>query len=294
MLAVLLVLSVLLSNIPINYRAKDMLAHDYARVILESLEDNAVFFTYADIDTGPIGYMNMIEGVRPDVTVYNGQGLVFSNRLFYPLRITSSEKKSAIHNFLDNIDRPVYFSTTLLMDYGFDDYGLYAKINREIKPPQRKIIVLPDIVDFLENEFSQGEPYDHWENMIYHLFEMEYCRLTASQMLFREDYHPDEFNLDELKNLCKGFSGRTELAELILYTNQPDWNFVRKLLQEAETLNDTVISKEYSVRVYNIWGKYYQLRGEDNKAREVLQQSIDTWPDQKNRAYELLNELQKS
>lgn len=291
LISTLLVLSTLFSSIPANYRANDYMARDYARVILDSLEPNAVFFTYADIDTGPIGYMNRIEGLRPDVTIYNGQGLVFSNRLFFPLKISKSEKKASIHNFIEHTDRPVYFSTTLLTDFGFEDYGLYAKVNPAINRPKRKIIVLPELVDFFERELRRDEPYDHWENMFYHLLESEYCRITASQILFQEDFSARKFNLNNLKSICRGFYGGTELAELMLYQTHPDWEFLFELLHEVESGKYKVISVEDSVRVYNLWGKYYQRRGELDNARDSLQKSIAIWPNPENRAYQLLSEL---
>ena len=291
LISTLLVLSTLFSSIPANYRASDYMAHDYAQVILNSLEPDAVFFTYADIDTGPIGYMNRIEGLRPDVTVYNGQGLVFSNRLFPPLTITKSGKKARIHNFIKHTDRPVYFSTTLLTDFGFEDFGLYAKVNPEIKLPNRKIILLPEIIDFFEQELNRDEPYDQWENMFYYLLESEYCRITASQILFQENFSARKFNLNNLKTVCRGYYGGTELAELMLYQSHPDWQFLYELLYDVESKKYKVNSMEDSVRIYNLWGKYYQLRGDLDNARSSLQKSISIWPNPENRAYKLLSEL---
>ena len=291
LISTLLVLSTLFSSIPANYRANDYMARDYAQAILNSLEPDAVFFTYGDIDTGPIGYMNMIEGLRPDVTLYNGQGLLFSNRLFFPQRTTKSAMKASIQNFIEHTERPVYFSTTLMTDFGFEDYGLYAKVNPEIIRPLRKLVVLPELINFIEKELRRDEPYDHWENMFYHLLESEYCRVTASQVLFREDFNPGEFDLDKLKTLCRGFYGGTELAEVMLYQSHPDWKFLYKLLHEIESKKYKIISKEDSVRIYNLWGKYYQRRGDLDNARDALQKSIAFWPNPENRAYKLLAEL---
>jgi len=291
LVSILLVLSVLISNIPENFRAHDYMARNYAQTILNSLDSKAIFFTYADIDTGPLGYMHLIEGERPDVTLYNSQGLIFANRLFHPFKSTRSERKKHVRKFIDNTERPVYFSTTLPVDYGFEDYGLYARINPTISPEQRNIVLSPEIVGFLEKEFSNGEPYDHWENMLYRLLESEYCRITASQLLFRQHAGAEDFNPEILTSVCRGFYGGTELIELMLNRDNPDWDFLLELLHATEARRDEAIRMEDSVSIYNLWGKYYQRRKQPEKARELWEKSIAAWPDPGNRAFSLIKEL---
>lgn len=290
-LLVLLVGTIFLINLPMNYRAGDRLAADYAELVLRSLEEDAIFFTQADLDTGPIGYMNKIENIRPDVTLYNGQGLVFSNRLYHPIKTSGRQKKSILNNFLSGTERPVYFSTSLHTDYGFEDYGLYAKINEDITREERKIILLPAFRRFFESLFQQPEPVDPWELMFYRLLESEYCRVSASQVLFAE-HVPDPAPLStELKQVCRGYYGLIELAELVLYQEQPDWDSVRSILKEAKEMQDQAIRIEDVVAVENLWGKYFQRRDRSGLAREHLLRSIEIWPNPKNRAYKMLREL---
>ena len=70
-----------MTNYSRNDRSRDDFADRHARLLLQQLDPDSVLFVYGDSDTGPIGYLHVIEGVRPDVTVYNMQGLVFRNRL---------------------------------------------------------------------------------------------------------------------------------------------------------------------------------------------------------------------
>ena len=68
----------------LNNRRDYRWAHDLAVAKLNSVEPNSVLFTFDDLDL-PVGYLHFVEDLRPDLKVYNDQGLVYGERLYSPL-----------------------------------------------------------------------------------------------------------------------------------------------------------------------------------------------------------------
>jgi hypothetical protein len=52
-------------------RSENLVAWEYSKNILESCDENAILFNNGDNDTYPIWYLQMVEGIRPDVTAIN-------------------------------------------------------------------------------------------------------------------------------------------------------------------------------------------------------------------------------
>mgnify|MGYP006266981325 CR=1 FL=1 len=71
--AVILVAPVLMGtqNFDDHSRMHHTGARDYANNFLQSVEENAIIFTYGDNDTYPLWYAQEVEGIRPDVRVVN-------------------------------------------------------------------------------------------------------------------------------------------------------------------------------------------------------------------------------
>ena len=61
----------LLANYPINDRAGDYIAFDYAYNILQSADKDAVLFTNGDNDTFPVWCLQEVYGIRKDVKIAN-------------------------------------------------------------------------------------------------------------------------------------------------------------------------------------------------------------------------------
>ena len=130
-----------------NNRRDYRWAHDLAVAKLNSVEPNAVLFTFDDLDL-PVGYLHFVEGMRPDLKVYNDQALVYGDRLYSPLTPDHSphgnSKQRVLNKFIEATDRPIYYHTARAKlyshpRYGSDFMGFFRRVNRE--GPDERIIL---------------------------------------------------------------------------------------------------------------------------------------------------------
>ena len=67
----ILPIGILNSNYFSHDRSGDSIPYDYAYNILETCEPNAILFTNGDNDTYPLWFLQIVEGVRPDIRIVN-------------------------------------------------------------------------------------------------------------------------------------------------------------------------------------------------------------------------------
>ena len=126
-----------------NNRRDYSWAHDLAVAKLNSVEPNAVLFTFDDLDL-PVGYLHFVEGMRPDLKVYNDQALVYGDRLYSPLTPDhapphapqANSKEAVLREFIAETNRPIYYHTARAKLYshprfGSDFMGFFRRVNRE-------------------------------------------------------------------------------------------------------------------------------------------------------------------
>ncbi len=157
----------------VNNRKDYRWAHDLAMAKLNSIEPNAVLFTFDDLDL-PVGYLHYVEGVRPDLEVYNDQGLVYGKRLFSPLIPDRAppghpgvQNKSAIlRKFMEEDKRPIYYNVGRRDLYqhprfGSDFTGFLRRVNRDNQ--QERIIFSDYLRKWLSDNIGLADKIsDRW------------------------------------------------------------------------------------------------------------------------------------
>lgn len=147
-------LSPMLSNFEICDRNKNDLARKYAMSILESVEQNGVIFFYGEEELFTCAYLRIVEGVRPDVDLYDCKQNIFA----YPIskkqhrseRITLAEASEFESRIVQETARPVYFTYKVRDDFSFMDYGVLYRI---IRPT--------------DNPAAIQDPWRHYESLRY-------------------------------------------------------------------------------------------------------------------------------
>ena len=276
-------------NLPKNYRAKDNWAEKYASVILESLADNAIIFTKGDTMTGQVGYLHFIDGVRPDVSVYNELGLAFSNRLFRAQSIHKSSAEVLIGKFIEQTDRPIYYvSSDFQNKYGQIDFGLYRSVDKKLSVEEILSAVDFSISRYIFNVIRHGLPVDPWEAIHYRLITGDFCRVIASLHELNEQ---KEQISDWLDNNCNHYHGLLEYVHVLLEMNSQDYKRIMQLLDTAMTMKDQSITKADTSTPEYYRGELLLRQGNIENALQYFQRSYNLWPHPQNPAFSRLKSL---
>jgi len=282
---VLLVSGVALSlNASVNYRGNDKWAENYATVLLNSLPKNTVLFLESDTDVGPIGYMNKIEGLREDVTLYSMKGQVFNNRLFRPFKVNLMQVREIINEFIIKTDRPVYYTNGLMHDYGVEDYGLVKHVLKTDATAYQRVIALPEIQSYLYSLIKQADPVDRWEKIHKKVLYARGCRIAILLKKYAGEKDLDH-KVDELgSSLCGNLQGKYVEIEQQMLNPVPDIEKIKILLDEARTMiKQSAIKQEESWLDY-IEGEMHVMIGDDVRAIDSFNKAILVWDHPENPA----------
>jgi len=111
-------------------QSDNYLARNYGRNMLNSLEENGVLFIDGEAELFIAAYLKIVEGLRPDVEVYD----VRQNIFFIPAMKTKDKKKVTIadlYKFARNMaadQRPVYFTNQIFGNFRYAEYGVLYKV----------------------------------------------------------------------------------------------------------------------------------------------------------------------
>lgn len=291
--AVLLALIAWLSAGP-NLRADYDWSARYARAVLTSLPPDAILFVASDIDVGTIGYLHLIEGMRPDVTLYNPAGVALGTRLFHPLRTSSEEMHAAIRRLVRESDRPVAFPRAFPTGYGYTQRWLYVLVDKASDDPTHRRFELPDeLRQFLEGSVLTGHETDTWT--VY--FRAELRRQIGAQLALA--YRPgnvadpaDPRTLRYLEALSGDFNGVLGLAHGLFAS---DWSRARVLAERYVAQATALMPDEPTkgeLALYFELKAYARLeKGDQRGAIEDLETSVSLLPRESNTAIPVLADL---
>ena len=278
-------------NIRQNFRNNDFMAADYAMVVLNTLDPDAIFYANADNIDGPVRYLHAVEGVRPDVTVYTGRYIYINDRMYRPYQLEPGALKNLINDFIRKTDRPVYYSNDFPNDYAQDRYGFYTKADKALPAGEERLSLLPTHLKFLEFWADKYSPVNLWERMHYNLVLSDYCNLILTATYSNQN----KINPDVLKNAadfsCANYQGALNRVRFALNAPDTSQGELDTYFRQAREYQDQAITKEERARLDYYSGIYNLRLNNKEMARTNFQSSIKLWPHPDNPAQDKLSSL---
>lgn len=274
------------SNLPENYRSNDFWARDYARTILDSLPADAILFISTDVNVGPIGYLNRVEGYRKDVKLYHSKGQLFDNRLYTPFKVNSGQVKRSLEKFINSTSSPVYYTDELMHGFGKEYYGLYSKVLKDSQDDIVRAVLSPELLGYWSYILDKKKPFDVWERMHYQSVMSDGCRLF---IMIHEYAAGEAGNVDELgrlrDGLCDNLQGIFLLIDFGMQKESPDWNYLEQLINKAEARLYEARGKAESALLDYYTGELFSMKGNYRDANLAYLRSIRIWNHPDNPAY---------
>lgn len=275
-------------NARIDVRRDDTWARDYARAVLEGLEPDAVLLVHGDSDTGPIGYLHHVEGVRPDVQLYNDQGLVFRNRLFRAWE-PRAQRQAALEAFVARTQRPVYFTGELDLPYGTVDFGLYRQVDKAAPKGALRYAVARPLLEYFERLEAQDPPADAWVRDHRNLLIARYAQVFGPVVYLSGDAQAAQAVRPWLERAVRHFHGKLGAVESLATRGEPGQ--LLAWLDEAEAQAPPGTSKLLRGRLHYLRGMLLARRGDLPAAVASFERSVDIHPDRRNGAVLALLQL---
>ena len=178
MTAVVLVLALLGYQYGDHNRRHDTWATDFAKITLDALPPNAIYFTDSDWDVGPLAYVQLVDNYRPDVTLYNDKGIGFQNRLMDPIdyrhldtefkNATIKKQRDVLFQFISNPainqGRPIYYTNeNMHSPYAREVHGFYSHaLNGVVQDGKVRVKLNKKTIDYFKKILDMPEPHDTW------------------------------------------------------------------------------------------------------------------------------------
>jgi len=268
----------LASNYSYNQKREETWAQDCAQAILATLPKKAGLFTHGDNDTGPIGALHYIEDVRPDVEVYNDQGLIFANRLF-PARSSRRQKDQAIESFVMGTTRPVCFIQKPPQQWATRSFGLFHLIEKGAPDPRSKrLSPTSKVVDWCARVERRENLSDPWLSQ-HRMGLLESCSRLLSPLVHLSQNQDQAKYAPLLDRVTSHFPGKLVLIDELIHSK--DAKLLWTWSEEAMELVDEDVSQETLARLHYLRGHLLMRMNRKPEAEESFARSVSVYPTRK-------------
>ncbi len=268
---------ILISNYGRNNRRDVSYTQHYAATVLESLPRDSTLFVRGDFESGLFGYLNLVQGVRPDIEIREWNNLVFSNRLAEPLAARKIRDEKA-QQFINSTRRPV-FSITERFEPA-TDYGLYHRYNPGGENNSEVTEELDDLVSYFIRLYREGLLSNSHEKILNYQLLVSVSRTYAKT--FQHKNKGWKLAQVQLNNLRLTFPGKFVMLETAVEAGQLEVDEVDRLLsvaREAESSIPDEIDRKGLGLFYEYYARLYSMQPDSTGATVlVFEKSIQTYP----------------
>jgi hypothetical protein len=292
-LAFLLPLYLAVAHWRVNDRSGDDFADRHARLLLQLLEPESDLLLYGDSDTGPVGYLHVVEGVRPDVTLYNLQGLVFNNRLM-PALASRKVREERLIEFLRETRQPVYHMTDKIVPplYAEEHLGFLKRLipSEAAGPPHP--VFRPEAASFFRELMAMPQPADRWVRMTRNQLLHQYGNFLGLAEL---DSNPGlRASIEPLVTLARGdYYSLNGMVEMLTQfgSDKNAWERALAYLNAADVLRDDSLDRERLGRESYLRGFLAFRLGQVQQSEELFRRSVEVDPGPDNASLLALQQL---
>ncbi|MBF0357824.1 MAG: DUF2723 domain-containing protein [Magnetococcales bacterium] len=272
---------------------------DYAKFVFSLIEKDGIFFVNGDLHLSALGYLHLVEKVRPDITLITTSGLVFPNRIFKPNRVTDKEKFALVREFVRKTDRPIYFTRRdmklVAKGYSSTNIGPIYRLEKG-KTPSRVIKINKQLLDYLFKIKYSLNHTDHYTRNVSRMVVAHIVESFATVSSTISSEHQKKALTQVLEHF--GDSLRVKIFALIGILEGErveDKVMVEKIMAECREQLKNSRDRKIRALYYLTEGRIYSRWGQHGMAIDSVQASLDSWPDQFNSALaELLTMLKNA
>jgi Protein of unknown function (DUF2723) len=263
----------------------------YAQTVLKTLPRDAVVFVKGDADLAPIAYFHMIENWRPDITLYQGKGLVLGNRLYHPLRTSDKAADEILSRMVDAQQGPVVFTLDAYTRYARRDRWLYNVVDKSSTDSARVVVDIPDEARrFFDESVAGRNDANAWIAYFQGELRRHYAALLAQSLSRSRPL--DERTRRELQGLENDSYGALGIAEgLMLNPEGYSAGMVAGYLERARDAMPYDAPKDHLAGFFQMRGVLRANTGDRAGGIRDLETAISLWPVQQNGALASLKML---
>jgi hypothetical protein len=272
-------------------RADDEWAARYAQTVLKILPKDAVVFGQGDADLLPMAYFHMVEGARPDLTLYQPKGLVLGNRLFHPLRTTRDQGDKILADMIEEQTDPVVFTLDAFSGYAQRERWLYIELDKSSRDPKKITVDIPEeAMRFFEASVAESSSTNAWTAYFQAILRRRYAIALAQSQ--PKGQPTDERTRRHYELLGRDFYGALGLAEGMMQSKSGfSASAVVGYLDRARELLPADAPKEHISRYFSLRGAVRANMHDKRGAIQDLETSVQLWPVADNSAIEPLMQL---